>query len=178
MRNLILFLFVVLMSPEVITFAQSQSDSSRKLIRQKPHGWFTVRLPSDIRRLEGPVDVDGGRYESDVLKINFDYWTYQNTPNWLRGNFAKSLLLACSGKNRHAHTWRTWIDGKRAVVQRCSEMDEAKDLRHIYYVTFPKMRVFDGENFRYGMFNLTVEYKLRHYSPIARQIVRSLDFER
>lgn len=177
MRKLIIFFLVVLMSPDAGTIAQSQSDGSRKLVRQSPHRWFTVRLPSDTRRLDGPVDVDGGRYESEILKVDFTYWTYQNTPNWLRGNFATSLLLACS-KNRNAHTWRTWIDGKRAVVQRCSEIDEAQGLRHIYYVTFPKMRIFDGEEFRYGMFNLTVEYKLRQYSSIAKQIVRSLDFER
>jgi hypothetical protein len=178
MRNLIFFFLVVVMSPNLATFAQSHSDSPTRLIRQNPHGWFALRLPSDIRRLEGPVDVDGGRYESDALEIHFDYWTYQNTPNWLRGKYATSLLLACSGKNGGTHTRRTWIDGKRAVVQQCSATDERKGFRYIYYVTFPRLRIFDGERPRYGMFNFTVEYKLRRYSTLASRIVRSLDFER
>ena len=177
MRNLIIFLFVVLMSPQLGTFAQSNSDGSLELIRQNPQGWFALRLPSNIRRLDGPVDVDGGRYESDALEIHFDYWTNQNTPNWLRGKYATSLLLACSGKNGRTHTRRTWIDGKRAVVQQCSATDERKGFRYIYYVTFPKVKIFDGEKFRYGMFNFTVEYKHRRYSSLAKRIVRSLDFE-
>ena len=176
MRNLIKFLLVVLMSHNLGTLAQSNSDGS-ELIRQNPHGWFHLRLPSNIRRLEGPVDVDGGRYESDAVEIHFDYWTYQNTPNWLRGKYSTSLLLACSKKNGRTHTGRTWIDGKKAVVQQCSATDEMKGFRYIYYVTFPKVRIFDGEKVRYGMFNLTVEYKDRRYSSLARRIVRSLDFE-
>jgi len=177
MRNLIIFLFVVLMSPNVGTIAQSHSDGPLELVRQSPHGWFTLRLPSDARRLDGPVDVDGGRFESDGLEVSFDYWTYQNTPNWLRGEYATSLLLACSGKNGPTHNRRTWIDGSRAVIQQCSATDERKGFRYLYYVTFPKVRIFDGEKFRFGMFNLTVEYKLRRYSTLAKRIGRSLDFE-
>lgn len=177
MRNLIIFLLVVLMSHNLGTLAQSNSDGSLELIRQNPRGWFDLRLPSDIRRLDGPVDVDGGRYQSKALEIHFDYWTYQNTPNWLRGKYATSLLLACSRKNGRTYTSRTWIDGKRAVVQQCSATDERKGFRYIYYVTFPKVRIFDGEKFRYGMFNFTVEYKDRRYSSLAKRIVRSLDFE-
>jgi len=177
MRSLIIFFLVVLMPPNLGTLAQSGSDGSLELIRQNPQGWFALRLPSDIRRLDGPVDVDGGRYESEALEIHFTYWTYQNTPNWLRGNDATSLLLACSRKNGRIHTSRTWIDGNRAVVQQCSATDERKGFRYIYYVTFPKVKIFDGETFRYGMFNFTVEYKDRRYSRLAKRIVRSLDFE-
>ena len=177
MRNPIIFLFVVLMSPNLCSLAQSNSDASLELIRHNPHGWFALRLPRDIRRLDGPEDVDGGRYESEALEIHFDYWTYQNTPNWLRGRYATSLLLACSGKNERTHSRRTWIDGNRAVVQQCSATDERKGFRYIYYVTFPKVRIFDGEKPRYGMFNFIVEYKRRRYSSLAKRIVRSLDFE-
>jgi hypothetical protein len=165
------------MSASVGTFAQPNPDGSLQLTRQKPHGWFVLQLPSDVRRLDGPVDVDGGRYQSDALEIHFDSWTYQNTPNWLRGKYATPLVLACSGKNGGAHTRRTWIDGNRAVVQQCSVTDETKGHRYIYYVTFPKVRMPDGENFRYCISNLTVEYKLRRYSGLAKRIVRSLDFE-
>ena len=175
MRNLIIFLIVVLLSPNLGASAQSNSHREPELIRQDPHGWFALRLPSDIRRFDGPVDVDGGRYQSEALEIHFDYWTYQNAPNWLRGKYATSLLLACSKKN--GRTRRTWIDGKRAVIQQCSAKNERKGFRYIYYVTFPKLRIFDGEKFSYGMFNLTVEYKLRRHSSLAQRIIRSLDFE-
>ena len=157
---------------------QSTSQGSLELARRNPDGCFTVSLPNAISKVERFADVDGGFYESDILGIHYDYWTYPNTPNWLRGKYATSLLLACPRKNGRTHTRRTWIDGSSAVVQQCSDTDERKGFRYIYYVTFPKVRIFDGEKFRYGMFNFTVEYKLRRYSTIAKQIVRSLDFER
>jgi hypothetical protein len=177
MRNLIINLFVLLISLDGATFGQSKFHASHDMIRQNPHGWFAVRLPADIRRLDGPIDVDGGRYESGVLEINFDYWTYQNTPNWLRGNYATHLLLACP-KSKSTRTDRTWIDGYRAVIQRCHVTDERKGRRNLYYVTFPKLKVFDGEKFHNGMFNLRIEYRDQAYTPVAAQIVRSFDFER
>jgi hypothetical protein len=157
---------------------QATSPDSLELSRRNPDGWFTVSLPKVIAKVERKADVDGGFYVSDILGIDYDYWTYLNTPNWLRGEYATSLLLACSDKGKHTRTLRTWIDGNRAVIQQCSETDERKGFRYIYYVTFPKLRVFDGEKFRHGMFNFTVEYKLRRYSTLAKRIVRSLDFER
>jgi hypothetical protein len=156
---------------------QSTSPASLELSRRNPDGWFTVSLPGVLGTVEQHADVDGGFYDSDILGIDYDYWTYANTPNWLRGKYATSLLLACSGKSQHIRTLRTWIDGNRAVVQQCSERDERKGFRFIYYVTFPKLRMFDGERHRYGMLNFTVEYKLRRYSNLANRIVRSLDFE-
>lgn len=93
-------------------------------------------------------------------------------------SFVTTLLLACSDKSKHTRTLRTWIDGNRSVIQQCSETDERKGFRYIYYVTFPRLRVFDGEKFRHGMFNFTVEYKSRRYSSVARRIVRSLNFEK
>ena len=156
---------------------QSTSPTSLELIRRNPDGWFTVNLPKGLATVERHADVDGGFYASDILEINYDYWTFANTPNWLRGKYATSLLLACSGKSKHIRTLRTWIDGNRAVIQQCSERNERKGFRYIYYVTFPRLRIFDGERSRYGMFNLTVEYKLRRYSTLANLIVRSLDFE-
>ena len=156
---------------------QSTSPASLELVRRNPDGWFTVSLPKVLATVERHADVDGGFYASDILEINYDYWTYANTPKWLRGKYAKSLLLACSGKSNHIRTLRTRIDGNRAVVQHCSETDERKGFRYIYYVTFPKLKIFDGEKFRYGMFNFTVECKLRRYSTIAKRIIHSLDFE-
>jgi hypothetical protein len=156
---------------------QSTSPAPLELGRRNPDGWFTVSLPKVLATVERHADVDGGFYASDILGIDYDYWTYVNTPNWLRGKYATSLLLACSGKSKNIRTLRTWIDGNRAVVQQCSETDERKGFRYIYYVTFPKLRIFDGERSRYGMFNFTVEYKLRRYSTLANRIVRSLDFE-
>jgi hypothetical protein len=156
---------------------QSPSPSSLELTRRNPDGWFTVSLPKVIAKVERKADVDGGFYVSNILGINYSYWTYVNTPNWLRGKYATSLLLACSDKSKDTRTLRTWVDGNRAVIQQCSERDERKGFRYIYYVTFPKLRIFDGEKSRYGMFNFTVEYKLRRYSSLANRIIRSLDFE-
>ena len=124
------------------------------------------------------VDVDGGFYESANLKVKYDYWTNASTPNWLRGKYATPLLLACSANSKNIRTSRMRLDGKSAVIQQCSETDETSGVRYIYYVTFPKLRVFDGEEFHYGMFNLTIEYRSRRYLRIAKRIVRSLNFEK
>ena len=158
-------------------FGQATSPDSLELKQRNPDGWFTVSLPKVLAKVERKADVDGGFYVSDILGIDYDYWTYVNTPNWLRGEYATSRVLACSDKSKHTRTLRTWIDGNRAVIQQCSETDERKGFRYIYYVTFPKLRIFDGERSRYGMFNFTVEYKLRRYSSVANRIIRSLDFE-
>src|SRR5687768_18458557 len=63
---------------------QSVSPDSLKFSRRNPDGWFTLRLPSAIGQIERYADVDGGFYLSDSLEIGYDYWTYPNTPNWLR----------------------------------------------------------------------------------------------
>ena len=73
---------------------------------------------------------------------------------------------------------RTKIDGKRAIIQRCSDTDERKGFRYIYYVTFPKLKVYNGQYFSYGMFNFTVAYRNPRYSSVAERIVRSIDFEK
>ena len=157
---------------------QATSQLSLELSRRNPDGWFTLRIPRVIGEVERHADVDGGFYVSDNLEVDYDYWTQANTPNWLRGKYATSLLLACSGKSKNTRTLAARIDGNRAVIQQCSQTDERKGSRYIYFVTFPKLRVFDGEGFHYGMFNLRVEYRDRRHLSIARQIVRSLDFER
>ena len=157
---------------------QATSQRPLGLSRRNPDGWFTLGLPKLIGNVERHADVDGGFYVSDHLEIDYDYWTHANTPNWLRGKYATSLLLACSGKSKNTRTLRTTIDGNRAIIQQCSQTDQRKGFRYVYYVTFPKLRVFDGEGFHCGMFNLTVEYRNQRYLSIARRIVRSLDFER
>jgi hypothetical protein len=169
---------IILMWVSVTALGQSTAPGSLELVRQNPDGWFTLKLPKFIGKVERFADVDGGFYESDIVGINYDYWTFQNTPNWLRGRYATSLLLACSAKGKGTRTKRAWIDGHRAVIQQCSDTDERKGFRYIYYVTFPKLKVFDGEKFRYGMFNFTIEYKDQRYSTIAGRMVRTLDFER
>ena len=157
---------------------QSTSQRSLELSRRNPDGWFTLDVPRVIGNVERHVDVDGGVYVSDTLEVNYDYWTHANTPNSLRGNYAVSLLLACSKKSKNTRTLRARLNGYRAVIQRCSLTDERKGYRYIYYVTFPSLRVFDGEGFHYGMFNLRIKYQNPRHLSVARQIVRSLDFER
>lgn len=129
-------------------------------------------------KVERHADVDGGFYVSDALDIDYDYWTYGNTPSWLRGQYAVPAVLACPEKSRRTRTVRTKIDGKRAIIQRCSVTDERKGFRYVYYVTFPKLKVYNGQYFDYGMFNFTVEYKSPRYLSVAEQIVRSIDFEK
>lgn len=174
----LLLCLVILISVRISISGQSTPHSSLKLNRRNPDGWFSLLVPKRMGKVERFADVDGGFYKADGLEIHYDYWTYENTPNWLRGNYAKSLILACPEKRKHTRTLQTRIDGKRAIIQRCSEKDERKGFRYIYYVTFPKQKVFNGEDFHHGMFNLRVEYKNRRQQSIAEEIVRSIDFEK
>ena len=157
---------------------QSTSQRSLELSREILMAGLPWTSQEFIGNVERHVDVDGGVYVSDTLEVNYDYWTHANTPNALHGNYAVSL---CSHAQRKAKTlgpFRVRLNGNRAVIQRCSLTDERKGYRYIYYVTFPKLRVFDGEGFHYGMFNLRVKYRNPRHLSVARQIVRSLDFER
>ncbi len=152
-----------------------------KLSRRNPDGWFSLRIQTLMGKVERHADVDGGFYIINVLEIDYDYWTYENTPNFLRNaqnSYPKPPLLACSAKSRQTRTLRTIIDGKRAIIQRCSETDARKGFRYIYYVTFLKLKIYNGGEFQNGMFNLTITYKSRRYLSVAEQIIRSIDFDR
>jgi hypothetical protein len=177
LNKLIIFLcFTVLTVANISVLGQSSFDL--KLSQRNPDGWFSLNVPKIMGKIERKADVDGGFYITDAIEIDYDYWTFENTPNFLRGQYATSLILACPRKSKRTRTLRTKIDGKRAIIQQCSETDERKGFRYIYYVTFPKVKVFNGEYFDYGMFNFTVEYKNKHYAPVAERIVRSINFEK
>lgn len=151
-----------------------------RLQRENPDGWFSMLIPTDVGKVERHADVDGGFYRTEELEIDYDYWTYENTPNFLRdanGNYPKGPLLACSSKSRHTQTSWTRIDGKRALIQSCTDTDERRDFHYIYHVTFHNIKVYDGEGMSNGMFNLTIRYKSRRYLPASERIVRSLDFK-
>ena len=157
---------------------QALSGASPASCKRNPDGWFTLSVPKEMSEVKRYADVDGGFYLSSDLELNFDYWTYESTPNWLRGKYATNLILACTGKGKRTRTWRTRIDGKPGVIQHCSLSNDPNGFRYFYYVTFPKLRVFDGEDFHFGKFNLGIKYRTRSQFSIVRRIVRSLNFER
>lgn len=163
-----------------------QSKTSPKnlsqLKRRNPDGWFNLLVPKSAGKVEHHADVDGGFYTTDKLEVNFIYWMYKNTPNFLRdvsGNYSKFPMLACSKKSQ-VKTWKNKIDGKKAIIQRCVETDARDDFKFIYYVTFPKLKVYEAESrkFNYGTFNLTITYKNRQELSTAERIVRSLNFDK
>ena len=170
LAGLIIFLLIA------NTSLLGQSSISQKLGKRTPSKWFSVLIPKIMGKVEHPADVDGGFYMTDGLEIKYDYWTYENTPNWLRGQYAKPVILACSKKSKNTRTWRTKIDGKQAVVQSCSEKDERKGFHYVYHVAFPRVKVYNGVYFDYGMFNFTVEYKNPSYLFYAKRIAHSINF--
>ncbi len=175
LNKLTIFLCLIILA--VANFGiLGQSNFNLKLGKRNPDGWFTLLVPKIMGKVERPADVDGGFYIDDALEISYDFWTFEGTPNWLRGQYATSLLLACPKKSKKTRTWRTRIDGKHAVIQQCSATNERKGFHYVYYVTFPKIKVFNGEKFDYGMFNFTIEYKNKQYLHIAKQIANSLNF--
>ena len=137
-------------------------------------GWFNLLVPTNMTNLERFADVDGGFYRTDRLKINYDYWTFPNTPNFLREGNLHTPILACDSTTTNNRTWRANINGHRAVLQRCSI--EKDGYRYLEYVTFPRVKVFDGESFHYGMFNISVAYENYGDAMAAARIVRSVRF--
>jgi len=150
------------------------------LRRENPDGWFTLLIPASMGKVERHADVDGGFYRAEGLEIDYDYWAYEDTPNFLRGaggRYSKGPLFACSSKASGTRSFWTRVGGRRALIQRCSDADEWRGSYDVYYVTIPRLKVYDGAGMRAGMFNLTVRYKERRYMPTAKRIVRSLDFK-
>jgi hypothetical protein len=158
-----------------------QSNGFYRLSPRSPDHWFKLLGPGSMREVERHADVDGGFYTSQDLVIDYDFWTYDNTPNFLRdvvGRYSKSPILECRQKGRKTKTRSAKINGKRAIIQQCRETDERKRGRYIYYVTFPKVKVFNGESFDYGMFNLSIRYKDKLFISAAERIVHSIDFRK
>jgi hypothetical protein len=132
-------------------------------------------------KVERHADVDGGFYTSNEIVIDYDYWAFENTPNFMRnsaGEYSKSPIFACERRGRSSRTVETTLDGKRAILQRCSKNDSQKGFWNIYYVTFPKMSVYNGQELRKGMFSLTVKFKSPSDLQTAKRIVNSLRFDK
>ncbi len=161
------------------TNVSAQANFNLKLSRRNPDGWFSLLVPKVMGKVDLHADVSGGFYIKSGLNIDFNYWTFDSTPHWLRDvvdRYSKSPQLICSTKNKKTQTLWTRIDGKRAIIQQCSQTDELRGFRHIYYVTFPKIKVHLGNSVEDGMFNLRIEYKNQRYLPVAEKIVRSINF--
>ena len=173
--NLFLLVLVVLLP----LFALGQSITNRQLSSRNPDGWFTLLVPKSMGKVERHADVDGGFFSKDSFEIDYDYWAFVNTPNFLRdsrNHFPKTPTLACERKSRKTHTFRARIDGKASIIQRCSTTIEGRAFSYIYYVTFPKLKVRNVDTFQRGMFNLTVRYKNKSDLRTAERIVRSINF--
>lgn len=150
-----------------------------KLKRGDPDGWFGLLLPTRAGEVKRYADVDGGSYQIDELEISYDYWTYENTPNFLRntkGHYSRGPIRACSGNAKHTRNSWTRVAGRRALLQSCSRADERRGFHYVYHLSFPGVGVYDGEKMRSGVFNLTITYKDERYRSLARRIARSINF--
>ena len=128
-----------------------------------------------MTKLTGLADVDGGFYDAPDIRISFSYWTHKNTPNYIiNSRTAFPQKLVCE-KSKETQVFRTKIGLKKAVVQRCPETGSSK-FRYLYYVNFPKIKVFDGESFGEGTFTLTVNYSNKRYVGLASRIAHSIKF--
>lgn len=175
MKFVLSFIFIIhLFSIDTILIAQS---THLKLRRVNPDGWFSLIVPKDARVVERHASVDGGFFITNKIEIDFDYWWYENTPNYYRnvlGNYNKKPILICEGK-RKTKTWKDEINGKSVTIQTCFDN---KTSEFIYHAAFPKIKVnqMGMRELKYGMFNLTITYKDKEYLQTAKKIVNSLRF--
>lgn len=171
-------LFLSFLTP--IVGGQKRHAESLELTRRNPDGWFSLLVPTNMGPIGRHADVDGGFYSTPRLEIDFDYWPYDGTPNFLRGPgglYSKAPILACSKSSKHGYTKRLSVAGERAIIQKCLQRSKAghQKYSYLYYITFPKIKVRD---YGYGMFSLTVSYKTSSYETLASRIVRSIRFRR
>ena len=65
---------------------------------------------------------------------------------------------------------------KIQALGKSDNTDERRGFHYVYHVSFPKLRVYNGERLKSGVFNLTIIYRDKRHRSVARRIVRSLDF--
>jgi hypothetical protein len=150
-----------------------------RLKRESPDGWFSLLVPIAMGDVMRHPDVDGGFYLAGDLEITCDYWTYGNTPNFLRdvnGNYSKRPLLPCSKEAKDTRTSKTRIGGRRAIIQSYFDTKQHRGFLYVYHVTLLNLKVDNGQEMENGMFNLTINYKDLRYRRVAERIVSSLDF--
>jgi len=150
---------------------------SHVLDRRNPDNWFDVEIPKSMGEPRRFADVDGGFWDAPDLRITFSYWTFENTPNYVRNRGAASkeeLVLVCPS-SKQTRIVRTRISSRRAVVQSCKETG-ASNFRYLYHVSFPRLDVFNGESFNPGTFTLTINYNNRNTVHLAARIADSIRF--
>ena len=152
-----------------------------KLIRRHLDGQFSIEVPKIFQKPERPADVDGGYFYDNRLNINYNYWTYPDTPNFLRdrnGHYSKKPNLGCSENGVISLTATIILSGRRAYVQECRFQDPSDGFRYLYYVTFPKTEVNDCCGWGVGVFNIGVSYNDPKLRRVTKRIVESLRFDK
>jgi hypothetical protein len=163
-----------------LTDVKSQSlDKEWRLVRRHLDKLFSIDVPIKFRKPDDHADVDGGFFMDDSININYDYWLYQDTPNFMRdinGKYSKKPDLRCIQHGRDVRTSRIILQGRLAYVQQCRLPSE--HLHYVIYLTMPKAKVRDVDEWGNGVFNLDVSFNDRKLFPIAKRIIYSLRFER
>jgi hypothetical protein len=161
-----------------ITRSKSNHGVRSKPIFKKvnPDGWFSLLVPNTMPAASRFADVDGGSYINKDIEINFNYWAFENKPNYLRN--------AKDGDDSSVYQSKPWhclkdekvgIDKKKARIRICTD-DAVKGLRYVYMASFPRLKVYNGQEMMNGTFSLTITYKDARYSRMAEYIVKSINF--
>jgi hypothetical protein len=176
-----IFLCLVILLVDISIPVNAQTIGKSSFSRRNPDGWFSVDVPKLMGKVQRHADVDGGFYTSNEFEISYDYWAYKNTPHFLRDvsdRYSVKPLLLCTSKMTHIHTIHALISGKAAIIQQCVDKTDRTGLHNLYYVTFSRLRVYDGERFQNGMFSLTISYRDPKKRSLAIRVVRSIRFHR
>jgi hypothetical protein len=166
-------------SNNLIDVKSQPLDKQWKLVRRHLDELFSIDVPTKFRKPDDHADVDGGFFMDDSININYDYWLYQDTPNFMRdsnGKYSKKPDLPCLQHGRDVRTSRIIVNGRLGYVQRCQFPND--QLHCFYYLTIPRAKVRDGNIWGTGVFSLSVSFNDRKLMPVARRIINSLRFER
>jgi hypothetical protein len=152
-----------------------------KLVRRHLDEMFTIDVPAKFKKPDTHADVNGGFFLDDSISIDYDYWQYAGTPNFLRdrnGKYSKKPDLACSGQGRNVLTTRKMFGQRLGYVQQCRLVNPNNGFHYLYWLTMPKAKVREVDTWGDGVFNLSISFNDRKLLPLARKIIYSLRFDR
>ena len=153
----------------------SKQSVRMPLVRFNPSGWFTILVPVNSPSFQSKADIDGRYLDGPLIRIDYSYYGYVNTPNFLIDSATGRPFLETRLPERGAK--RTWIGGRRASIRFFDTDRSPHSYRFGYRVTFLDIRVPIGDGRTLlGKLEFELSTDDRRYLRDVRRIIRSVVF--
>jgi hypothetical protein len=170
---LVMFLAGVSLGTRPPSSAKSTAASRIPLKRLSPVGWFTMLVPANSPVMATKADIDGGFFGGSPIRVDFSYYAYVNTPNFLiDGSTGRPYAEA---RRPAPGTRKTRIGGRRGWIKTLSEDRQGDGYRFGSYLEFFNLPVSIGDG---RMFPGTIRFEISTNNPrclgAVRRIVQSI----